>query len=497
MKCPRCGTEIKDDSLYCEKCGKEIQIVPEFEPEIENSMRDTLSGVGDEVDRTVGLEDSAEESVIDPFESVPSSESAVSEEREDKENAALQKKASGKKKSMIVLFTAVFFICLLLGIKFARERMPSFQVQKGTAALEQGDYETAVSYLLKALELQPDNINTLDRLAQCYYALGKKQETKELCEQMLMLDKENRNAYYRLIAIYEEEEQYQELNRLILSCPVTEIQNQYSGYMAKAPQFSVKEGVYHEKITVKLIANTAGTIYYTLDGTRPNEYSDVYTSPLEIENGSVEIKAIFVNSYGIESGEASAAYMIDAVVPEMPEITPASGSYTRPQMISLGEIPENYLVFYTTDGSDPSSSSLQYTEPIPMPVGNSHFRFCCISDAGIRSEIEVRDYTLNLHAALSMDGAQNKLLIDLMEAGIINSMDGTLADRSGRNIYSYRYPLTLEEEDFYLFREYYEDETGLSSSTGNSYLVNINTGDCYKAVEEAGKIVARQDITAP
>ena len=49
MKCPKCGTEIKDGNLYCEKCGEEIHIVPDFEPEIEYSMRQTLSGIVEDV----------------------------------------------------------------------------------------------------------------------------------------------------------------------------------------------------------------------------------------------------------------------------------------------------------------------------------------------------------------------------------------------------------------------------------------------------------------
>ena len=47
MKCPNCGQEIQADHLYCEKCGMEIRIVPDFEPEIENSDgrgREELAG---------------------------------------------------------------------------------------------------------------------------------------------------------------------------------------------------------------------------------------------------------------------------------------------------------------------------------------------------------------------------------------------------------------------------------------------------------------------
>ena len=50
MKCPECGCEIKEGYLYCEKCGMEIQMVPDFEPEIENSITQTLSKVAEEIE---------------------------------------------------------------------------------------------------------------------------------------------------------------------------------------------------------------------------------------------------------------------------------------------------------------------------------------------------------------------------------------------------------------------------------------------------------------
>ena len=32
MKCRYCGHEIPDGVLYCENCGKEVRIVPDYNP---------------------------------------------------------------------------------------------------------------------------------------------------------------------------------------------------------------------------------------------------------------------------------------------------------------------------------------------------------------------------------------------------------------------------------------------------------------------------------
>ena len=37
--------------MYCDNCGTEINFVPDFEPEVENEINATLSGVADELNK--------------------------------------------------------------------------------------------------------------------------------------------------------------------------------------------------------------------------------------------------------------------------------------------------------------------------------------------------------------------------------------------------------------------------------------------------------------
>ena len=32
MKCQKCGAEIPEGKIYCEKCGQAIQMVPDYNP---------------------------------------------------------------------------------------------------------------------------------------------------------------------------------------------------------------------------------------------------------------------------------------------------------------------------------------------------------------------------------------------------------------------------------------------------------------------------------
>ena len=50
MKCSNCGRELAEGLMYCEICGGEVRIVPDFEPEFESEIHDTLSGLAEEID---------------------------------------------------------------------------------------------------------------------------------------------------------------------------------------------------------------------------------------------------------------------------------------------------------------------------------------------------------------------------------------------------------------------------------------------------------------
>ena len=63
-----------------------------------------------------------------------------------------------------------------------------------------------------------------------------------------------------------------------------------------------------------MLANTQGTIYYTVDGSKPDESGLVYSSPVFLESGQYDIRAVFINSYGVESDETQEHYFVDVTV---------------------------------------------------------------------------------------------------------------------------------------------------------------------------------------
>ena len=45
MKCPHCGAPMTDEQVFCENCGKERQLVPVYEAEIDETLKDAISGI--------------------------------------------------------------------------------------------------------------------------------------------------------------------------------------------------------------------------------------------------------------------------------------------------------------------------------------------------------------------------------------------------------------------------------------------------------------------
>ena len=170
--------------------------------------------------------------------------------------------------------------------------------------IQAGAFDMACAYAERAVRLAPDESEYLAAYAVCLAQTGLREETEDVCFRILELDASNEQAYRALVAIYEEDGEYEKINELLLSCPDEQIVSSYPAYVAKPPEFSYESGIYDKALSLRLSANTSGTIYYTLDGSEPDENSLTYASPIFLESGAYRIRAVFVNQYGVSSVEA-------------------------------------------------------------------------------------------------------------------------------------------------------------------------------------------------
>lgn len=123
-----------------------------------------------------------------------------------------------------------------------------------------------------------------------------------------------------------------------------------------SPTFSIASGSYASAQTLVLSCSTAdAVIYYTLDGTTPTSSSSIYSGPISIST-SQTVKAFALKTAWLGSSVSSETYTITNTV-AVPVFSLASGNYTAAQSVSLSSTTAGAIIYYTTDGTTPSSSN--------------------------------------------------------------------------------------------------------------------------------------------
>ncbi|HEY0795306.1 MAG TPA: chitobiase/beta-hexosaminidase C-terminal domain-containing protein [Acidisarcina sp.] len=134
--------------------------------------------------------------------------------------------------------------------------------------------------------------------------------------------------------------------------------------IAATPVFSPVPGNYTSSQTVTILDGTIGAkIYYTTDGTVPTAASTLYTQPLIVSSNET-ISAIAIAAGHTNSLVAQGAYVFTKAQLSAPTFTPAAGTYTTAQSVALSDVTPAAAIYYTTDGSTPTTASKLYSGQI-------------------------------------------------------------------------------------------------------------------------------------
>jgi hypothetical protein len=140
--------------------------------------------------------------------------------------------------------------------------------------------------------------------------------------------------------------------------------------------FSPAGGSFSGDLSVSISCTTEGAaVFYSIDNSTPTINSIPYAGPVFISgNGtSVTIKAICTASGCLDSIVASATYKINYPAAAAPSFSPEGGNYQDDQYVTISCLTPDSTIFYTTDGSDPATSSIRSVGqspvgPIAIPV---------------------------------------------------------------------------------------------------------------------------------
>ncbi len=472
MKCPNCGAEMKEGSLYCEVCGEDIHIVPDFEPELEYNMEQSLHHIVEEIQEAPGAQ-----------------EQDVYQEQVFEQDVGAGEKAVPPRKKRYYVRWVLFgmLICLVAvgmvsGVLIYQYYSLDYQLTKAQRFSQRQEYDRAIVYYNRALELEPDSIEIKFSLAEVYFLKNNKIEYEYLLREIVK-DKnataeQLESAYGKLIAIYRAREDYKTINDLVLNSGNESIISKYQSYLVIEPEFSIKEGYYTSIQPLKLITFGTGKIYYTMDGSEPDENSSLYTAPILLEEGDYCIKACYVNEKGMCSNVVTKNYHIEIEVLPTPEISAVSGEYQFP--IDIEILSEDDAIYYTTDGSVPNINSKVYNGPIHMPLGSSNFKFIRIED-GRSSQVVERTYKLVMNTDFTPEQAVDAVIQYNLHTGKIFNEIGNFDDSGAAYKYEYQYVTNINGvDDFYVISEIFRDADLNLTKTGNHFAVNAYTKEIYK-----------------
>jgi len=158
------------------------------------------------------------------------------------------------------------------------------------------------------------------------------------------------------------------------------------------PTLSPAAGTYTTTQSVTISDSTSGTtIYYTTNGTTPTTSSTKYTGAVSV-SASETIEAIAVATGYTNSAVATAAYTITPVLPT-PTFSPAAGTYTTTQSVTISDSTSGAIIYYTTNGTTPTTSSTKYTGAVSVSASET-IKAIAIATGYTNSAVATAAYTI-------------------------------------------------------------------------------------------------------
>ncbi len=286
MRCKNCGHEMIDGEIYCEKCGKAIQIVPDFNLLEDDILPDLLS----------------------------ESPTHIDEELFGVKRASRQKKNS-RHISIIaacILGTVIIGAVYVFGAAnhgFEAEEAKAEENQTEETAAAPVEESVPAVYDATVLFSEPggtytENIgltlSASDGTSSVYYTTDGTDPTSH-----------NGTLFTKKFYITSGTTTVRAacVNADGKTGPVVEEIYVVNYEAPSMPVIVPESGTYHEETYVTVTAEEDVVLYYTWDGNNPTTDSPVYTSPLLIPEGNHILSVIAIDRHGMSSDIARSNYV--------------------------------------------------------------------------------------------------------------------------------------------------------------------------------------------
>lgn len=267
---------------------------------------------------------------------------------------------------------------------------------------------------------------------------------------------------------------------------------------ALAPKILPAAGSYSSDQSVTISCETKdAVIHYTTDGSAPSAESAVYSEAIAVAGHGTKttIKAYAASAITSQSAVSSALISIDYGTTSSPEFSPAAGSFASDQSVTLSCQSANAAIYYSLDGSTPTSSSTLYKVANPVAGNGTSTTIKAIAIApgktasGVSSGTWAISYlvpslTLPNNAATLLDATPDFSWAAVTGASgyrfqlsVNSDFSSTVTDLSALTTASYTQATELVNNTRYYWRVAQKNVDGLWSafSTARSFTLNIST----------------------
>lgn len=366
MRCNKCGADIREGSLYCEICGEEVRIVPDY-----SSLDEVLAA---HVRGEIELEQRRKASA--------------------RRRRRIRQDEQRKKKMLIILGTML--LAMLIGF-IAYQGSYAGKIQKGYNALEKENYNAAIRYFTSASEDNNEKADAYIGLAEVYIQKDDLFAAENIFLAQIEEQQSNADIYKAAAEFYLETRQPEKIPLMLDACKDEKVLSAMGEYIVEEPAFSLMEGTYEETQRLELAAGTY-MVYYTLDETEPSEKTGTkYGTDIMLQEGNWTVKAVAVNERGIPSLITEKKFTIEYPAADPPIVYPSTGLYESQMDITI-QTKKGFTAYYIFGDTELTvENGKKYTGPIKMPEGNNIFSAILVDDmTGRVSGTTVRNYDLQL-----------------------------------------------------------------------------------------------------
>ncbi len=365
MVCANCKAQIEDGSLYCNRCGHAVQIVPDY-----NVLED--------------------DELFAMIQNNPKGNYGTKGTKDDPDDGKRGLFATQSARRVAVFFIGIF-ILLVAGFFaiYSFTHSYGFLISQGQASHDGENFDRAIGYYREAMLKTDDPGEALILIAKAQVGAGYTDEAEKTLMELLTKDPENLIAFSLLEEMYEENgdlEGMESLEELAVSEKQKKI---VKDTVIPAPEFSLPGGEFKDDIELSITAPKGFDIYYTLDGSAPSTHNGTKYdgSPIELSFGSTQISAVCAKNDGRMGRVNTDTYTIIYEAPAMPVVSPSGGRLTRPTSITITTDSMDADIYYTWDGTVPTTASSRYTGPVMVPEGNSILSVIAIDSHGLISPV--------------------------------------------------------------------------------------------------------------